>query len=180
MRPCFALLAATACSLLSAPALANPTAPAARPAAATKPATPPAAQARRPAPARPAPLPPLVLADADVEQLKAAELAHYGDYECEFGQSVHVARHPTRAGYVDVRHQNLLVTMKPVHSSTGAIRLEDVRGRLLMLQIANKSMLMDTQVGRRLVDGCMHEKHREFAANPTPTESLGIAPPKTD
>jgi hypothetical protein len=41
-------------------------------------------------------------------------------------------------------------------------------------------MLMDTRAGRRLVDGCMHEKHREFAANPTPTESLGIAPPKTD
>jgi hypothetical protein len=93
---------------------------------------------------------------------------------------VHVARHPTHAGYVDVRHERTVVTMKPVLSSTGAIRLEDVRGRLLMLQIANKSMLMDTRAGRRLVDGCMHEKHREFAANPTPTESLGIAPPKTD
>ena len=37
--------------------------------------------------------------------------------------------------------------MKPVLSSTGALRLEDVKGRVLMLQIANKSMLMDTQAG---------------------------------
>jgi hypothetical protein len=34
---------------------------------------------------------------------------------------------------------------------------------MLMIQIANKSMVMDTQIGQRLVDGCMHEKQREFA-----------------
>ena len=45
-------------------------------------------------------------------------------------------------------------------SSTGALRLEDVKGRMLMLQIANKSMLMDTQLGQRVVDGCVHEKQR--------------------
>ena len=50
--------------------------------------------------------------------------------------------------------------MKPVLSSTGALRLEDVKGRMLMLQIANKSMLLDTQVGQRIVDGCVHEKQR--------------------
>ena len=54
--------------------------------------------------------------------------------------------------------------MKPVLSSTGALRLEDVRGRMLMLQIANKSMLMDAQIGQRLVDGCVHEKQRAATA----------------
>jgi hypothetical protein len=52
-------------------------------------------------------------------------------------------------------------TMKPVLSHTGALRLEDVKGRMLMLQIANKSMLMDTQIGQRVVDNCVHEKQRE-------------------
>jgi hypothetical protein len=52
--------------------------------------------------------------------------------------------------------------MKPVMSSTGALRLEDVKGRMLMIQIANKSMVMDTKIGQRLVDGCVHEKQRAF------------------
>ena len=35
--------------------------------------------------------------------------------------------------------------MKPVLSSTGAIRLEDVRGETLMVQIASKSMLLNVK-----------------------------------
>jgi len=53
---------------------------------------------------------------------------------------------------------------KPVLSSTGALRLEDVKGVGLLLQIANKSMLMDTRQGVRLVDACTHEKQRAFMA----------------
>ena len=47
--------------------------------------------------------------------------------------------------------------MRPVLSSTGAVRLEDVKGQTLMLQIAYKSMLMDVGAGRRLADNCVHE-----------------------
>jgi hypothetical protein len=49
-------------------------------------------------------------------------------------------------------------------SSTGALRLEDVTGRTLMLQIANKSMLMDTKIGQRLVDNCVHPEQAKFNA----------------
>ncbi len=35
---------------------------------------------------------------------------------------------------------------------------------MLALQIANKSMLMDTQIGRRVLDGCVHEKQRAAIA----------------
>ena len=63
--------------------------------------------------------------------------------------------------------------MKQVLSSTGAMRLEDVKGRMLMIQIANKSMVMDTQIGQRLVDGCVHEKQRAFIAT---QDSLLTAP----
>ena len=100
------------------------------------------------------------LPDANGAQLAAADMAHYGDYVCDFDQAVNVAAAPKKSGYVDVHFKKQSWTMKPVLSSTGALRLEDVKGQMLMLQIANKSMLMDTKIGQRLVDGCVHEKQR--------------------
>lgn len=150
---CSSLLAVAATAWAQTPAPAPKRAPAKAPAA------------------KPAATPELPAAGS--EQVATAEMAHYGDYECEFGEVVTVERTPQHAGYVDVRHRKTLATMKPVLSSTGAVRLEDVKGRLLMLQIANKSMLMDTRVGQRLVDGCVHEKQREAASRP-PGQSLGI------
>jgi hypothetical protein len=46
--------------------------------------------------------------------------------------------------------------MKPVTTSTGAIRLEDEKAGAVWLQLANKSMLMDQKNGRRLADECAH------------------------
>ena len=108
--------------------------------------------------AKPVPPPP-PLADATEEQLAATERAYLGTYDCEFKQSVSITRN-IKPGYLDVMWQKDTFTMKPVLSSTGALRLEDVTGRTLMIQIANKSMLMDTHVGRRLVDECLHPEHR--------------------
>ncbi len=102
------------------------------------------------------------LDSADEEQKAAAALTHVGDYACEFDQTVKVGINPLAPGYIDVTHKAQTWVMKPVLSSTGALRLEDVKGRMLMIQIANKSMLMDAQLGQRLVDGCQHEKQREF------------------
>ncbi len=148
---------------------AKPAAPAAK--AGTTKSTKASKPAAKPAPAAPA------LPAADAEQVAAAGIAHMGDYDCEFGETVSVLATPGHEGYVDVRHKKAAYTMKPVLSSTGALRLEDVHGRILMLQIANKSMLMDTKIGQRLVDGCVHEKQREAAAKPA-TTSLGIEPSK--
>lgn len=119
-----------------------------------------------------APLPP-----APGEQVAAAAMAHYGPYECEFNETVSVDLNTRHDGYIDVKHRKSVWVMKPVLSHTGALRLEDVKGRMLMLQIANKSMLMDTQLGRRLVDNCVHEKQRNVA-QPAASESLGIDPVK--
>jgi len=69
-----------------------------------------------------------------------------------------------------------------VLSHTGALRLEDVRGRLLLVQIPVKSMVMDVKIGRRLVDDCTHEtqfeNRRKLAAAPA-LPGLGIDPEKT-
>lgn len=114
------------------------------------------------------------LPPADAGQLGASAMAHVGDYACEFNETVNVALNTQNEGYIDVKHRKSAWTMKPVLSSTGALRLEDVKGRMLMLQIANKSMLMDTKVGQRLVDGCVHEKQRDAVRPAGP--GLGIEP----
>jgi hypothetical protein len=118
----------------------------------------PAAPASK-APAKKAPvvetLPP-----ADQTQLDAAERTYFGPYECDFKQSIDVGMNPKTPGYVDVKFGKSTYTMKPTLSSTGALRLEDVKGQTLLLQIANKSMLMDVKAGKRLVDDCVHEKQR--------------------
>lgn len=141
---------AIAALLLSGSAVALAQAPAAKP---------PVRKAAPKAPAKPAPKPAeLVLPEPDVDQAAAATLVNYGDYACEFNQTVEITPSQKHAGYVDVGFGKLRYIMKPVLSGTGALRLEDVRGQTMLLQIAFKSMLMDVQAGRRLVDECVHEK----------------------
>jgi hypothetical protein len=135
----------------------------------TAPAKPTAKPAHKAAAAKAAPVkkaPPVpaesVLADADEAQLAAAERAYLGDYACEFKETVHIDKHPKVAGYLDVAWKKQVFTMKPVLSSTGALRLEDVTGRTLMIQIANKSMLLDTKIGQRLIDDCIHPEQKRL------------------
>jgi len=119
----------------------------------------PAKPAAKTAPAKPA----FTVADASPDQVKAAELVFYGAYDCEFQQSVNVVQSPKYPAYVDVKFGHGTWLMKPVLSSTGAIRLEDVHGQTLMVQIAAKSMLLDVKAGKRLVDECLSPKQHELA-----------------
>jgi len=125
---------------------------------------------------------PLVLPPAASEQLAAAAFILFGDYACEFDKSLRVSLNPKFDGYVDLLFDKQLFTLKPVLSHTGALRLEDVRGRLLLVQIPVKSMVMDVKIGRRLVDDCTHEtqfeNRRKLAAAPA-LPGLGIDPEKT-
>jgi len=150
-------LALIACTVLSAQAQTTTT-PKAKPAA-KAPAKPAPAAKKQPAKPVEAPLP-----DADAEQLEAAKLAYMGDYECEFKQSIKIEPSAKKQGYVDVHHLKQVYVMKPVRSSTGALRLEDVTGRTLMIQIANKSMLLDVKIGQRIVDDCISPAQRELMA----------------
>lgn len=115
------------------------------PAASSK-AAPPAAATADPVAATPA-------------QLAAAERVFYGTYNCEFDQKVQVSSLPKFPGYAELRFGKSVYVMKPVHSETGAIRLEDVRGETLVVQIAAKSMLLNVKTGQRLLDGCVSDKH---------------------
>lgn len=156
LRSCAAALVLGA--TLPALAQTQPVKPAAK--AAVAKAAPKAATAKK----TPAPPPEPVLNDADETQLAAADRAYLGDYACEFKESVQINKHPKVAGYINVAWKKQVITMKPVLSSTGALRLEDVTGRTLMIQIANKSMLLDTKIGQRLLDECVHPEQEKLIA----------------
>ncbi len=109
---------------------------------------------------------------ASAEQLDALTKADLGDYACEQSEQITVSAHPKHAGYALLSHRKQQYLMRPVVSHTGAIRLEDMRGRMLMIQIATKAMFMDVKLGRRLADGCLRAGDLNRAQ--TPSEGLGI------
>jgi hypothetical protein len=144
-----ALVAALA---FASSSMAQTAAPAAKPAAA-KPAA-----AKKPAAAAAA-----EPSAASADQLAAAERVHYGTYNCEFGKTAEVSTLAKHKGYVEVKSGKSAWLMKPVASSTGAIRLEDLKGQFLVIQIANKSMLFDSKSGQRVLDGCVNAAQMEAA-----------------
>ena len=157
---------ALACSLVAAPAFA---ADAVKPTPAAK----PSAKAAR----KPAAVVELKVPDAEADQVKAAELVFYGAYDCEFSQTVNILQSAKHPAYVDVKHGKRDWLMKPVLSSTGAIRLEDVRGETLMVQIAAKSMLLNVKTAQRIVDDCITPKQRELIAEAKAAKAAAEAAP---
>ena len=129
-------------------------------------ATNPPSKAAKPAPSKAAKKAPAKVdtgpAAAAPEQIEAAERVYYGKYDCEFKQTVDIEKDTKHPAYVDVKHGKASWIMKPVLSSTGAIRLEDVKGETLMVQIANKSMLLNVKTARRIIDDCVSPKQREL------------------
>ena len=102
-------------------------------------------------------------------------LVVYGAYDCEFQQSVNIAQSSKYPAYVDVKFGKSDWLMKPVLSSTGAIRLEDIRGETLMVQIASKSMLLNVKTAHRIVDDCISPKQRELIAEAKAAKAAGEA-----
>jgi len=141
---------------------------------ATKPAKPAAAakpvgKSARKAPAQP------TLAQALPEQIDAAGRVYYGAYECEFNQSVTIAKSEKHPAYADVRSGKSTWLMRPVLSTTGAVRLEDVKGETLMVQIATKSMLLNVKTARRIVDECVSARQRELIAEAKAAKAAEVA-----
>ena len=77
------------------------------------------------------------------------------------GKTAEVATLAKYPGYAEVKSGKQTWLMKPVASSTGAIRLEDLKGQFLVIQIANKSMLFDSKSGQRVLDGCMNAAQKD-------------------
>jgi len=99
-------------------------------------------------------------------QLEMASRVYAGRSDCEFNQHVTIAPVEGRPGYFQVRFKQSSYVMVPQETSTGAVRLEDRQAGVMWLQIASKSMLMDSKAGRRMADACMHDEQRAFAGAP--------------
>jgi hypothetical protein len=107
----------------------------------------------------------MALATETVEQISESQLAVAGRVltgrsSCEFDQSVQVAAVPNKQGYFNVEFKGKSYLMAPENTTTGAVRLEDKKNGVMWLQIANKSMLMNSKIGQRMVDNCVHPSQR--------------------
>ena len=115
------------------------------------------------------------------QALELAERAQVGHMPCELGASVTVEADPKTPGYFHVRLAKDSFHMAPVVSATGAMRLEDAHAGAVWLQLANKSMLVSTKHGKRLVDACMSPAQVAVAAvmekNPPPSLLDPVTPP---
>lgn len=88
-------------------------------------------------------------------ELAIAERVHTGRIPCELGASVTVSADTASPGRFHVEGKGFKYYMTPVATTTGTVRLEDIKGGAVWLQIANKSMLMNQKLGQRLADECM-------------------------
>jgi len=97
------------------------------------------------------------------EQLAIAEKVHLGHIPCELSAHVTLTKHPHSAGrfVLEIGHQRY--AMEPVITSTGAVRLEDAAAGAVWLQLANKSMLMNQKLGKRMADECMSADQQVIA-----------------
>jgi hypothetical protein len=82
-----------------------------------------------------------------------AEQVQTGKMVCE-ASTVELTPHPSAQGYFVVRMGHHQYVMAPVLTQTGALRMEDPAHGAVWIQLANKSMLMNQKLGRRMADEC--------------------------
>lgn len=100
---------------------------------------------------------------ADKDTLAMAQWVEVGKEPCQDGKVVNISPRGNQTGHFNLEVDHKTYDMHPVHSTTGAIRLEDNKHELVWLQLSNKSMLMNEKMGKRVADGCMSDKQHAVA-----------------
>lgn len=90
------------------------------------------------------------------EQLAVADKVVLGKIPCELAAHVTISADGRAAGRFVLEIGREKHWMEPVPTSTGAVRLEDAKSGAVWLQLANKSMLMNQKLGKRMADACMN------------------------
>lgn len=88
------------------------------------------------------------------DHIAVAGLVQLGNLPCELGQTVTLLPEPGQVGYFSLTIGKARYRLAPELTTTGAVRLEDKAAGIVWLQLANKSMLMNQKLGRRLADEC--------------------------
>ncbi len=113
----------------------------------------------------------VVLPALEPELIAVAEQVHLGQIACEMGQTVVLTPDEKSPGRFYMHHQRQTYHLSPVVSKTGALRLEDPSQGAVWIQLANKSMLMNSQLGQRLADECQSPAQAAVA------QAMKLAPP---
>ena len=92
--------------------------------------------------------------DLDGKALAVAEQVHTGRIVCEMGNVVYITPDTQNRGFFTLQMGKHRFHVSPVPTATGAIRLEDAQAGAMWLQLANKSMLMNSKLGQRMADEC--------------------------
>ena len=92
--------------------------------------------------------------DLDGRALAIAEQVHTGRIVCEMGNVVHITPDTQNRGFFTLQMGKHRFHVSPVPTASGAIRLEDTQKGAMWLQLANKSMLMNSKLGQRMADEC--------------------------
>lgn len=87
-------------------------------------------------------------------QLEIASRVLTGTAQCEFNQHVSLQPIDGAPGHFKLGFKNVSYTMVPEETTTGAVRLEDKKAGVVWVQIPAKSMLLNSKIGQRMVDGC--------------------------
>jgi hypothetical protein len=90
------------------------------------------------------------------EQMAVASKVLVGKIPCELSVNITMTPDVRSAGrfLLEMGHDKYVMT--PVVTTTGAVRLEDAASGAVWIQVANKSMLMNQKLGKRLADACTH------------------------
>lgn len=116
------------------------------------------------------------------DQIAIAQHVHVGTLPCELGQSVVLLADPLVAGLFSLRIGKASYRVSPELTTTGAVRLEDKVAGIVWLQLANKSMLMNQKLGRRLADECKSAAQQQVAEEmrkSPPASVLDVVAPTT-
>ena len=105
-------------------------------------------------------------------QLEAAARVFVGTASCDANQQVTVAAVSGLPGHFVLTHQKTVARLVTQETTSGAVRLEDAKLGLLWIQIPAKSMLMNTKLGRRVVDGCITPEQALASRTPDPAQPV--------
>jgi hypothetical protein len=105
------------------------------------------------------------------EQRGIAQIVTTGRIQCADGQSVTITPDPRIDGAFDLQFGKAKYDVVPKPTASGAVRLEDAKSGIVFMQLANKSMLFNEKLSRRLADDCISPSQQAVAdqmkANPT-------------
>ncbi|MEP6972140.1 MAG: hypothetical protein ABJA49_16965, partial [Betaproteobacteria bacterium] len=103
--------------------------------------------------------------------LEVATKVQVGVLPCELGQTVVLTADTSEMGVFNLQIGKLRYHVSPELTTTGAVRLEDKAAGVVWLQLANKSMLMNQKLGRRMADECKSPIQLQVA------EEMRLRPP---